>query len=232
MQRIVDRLLCGVVPSAFGTNVRIVCAEDVKAPCGFENHWSILKPEKELDELPDMQDECLAQVSVMVIVASLLDAEHRKRILDLGSFLRGHPMVSPPVFLVPVMDSKALQGHETGEQHVKPLLASASVDDVIWGTLAGYSLAFAVQAKLLNLNVQLSQLQDNLQERVSMLEQRNKISNEIDFTQWQYLRTRMFHAIPPVRNDLEDAHQQSVGGLQVGRRISLGAFGAQHMVCR
>mmetsp|Transcript_72284 Transcript_72284/g.182252 ORF Transcript_72284/g.182252 Transcript_72284/m.182252 type:complete len:522 (-) Transcript_72284:353-1918(-) len=231
MQRIVDRLFCGIVPSSVGNDVRMVCAEEVNPPAGFENCWSTLTPDLAFDQQPWLEETFLTQVSVMVIVACFPDEGQKQAILSLGRVLRGHPLAAPPVILVPVLHN-ASQTTQVMQDYVQPLLKSASVDDVIWGSPSGFALALAVQAKLSNLDNQLNRLQESLQDRVDMLEARDGISNTIQTTQWQYLRTRLFHAIPPMRNDLEDYQQQSVAGLQVGRRISLGAFGAQHIACR
>jgi len=232
MEETVHGLLRGVGPEAFGLDTLFVCPADVKAPAGFEDQWAQISPDREVDQVWH-KEAMLAQTFVIIVFAMPSDERQRSAVVALGTALGTHPSVSPPVILVPIPDrcapNPAAQS-KTMKSGVRALLTASCIDSVIWGMPSGFSLSFNVQAKVSHIDNQLFRLQDRMLARSMAAEHLDSIRESMHRTNWHYLRAKCFHAIPRMRNVAEDDH--SVGGLQLGPKVSRGVFGTVRVASR
>mmetsp|Transcript_7203 Transcript_7203/g.20455 ORF Transcript_7203/g.20455 Transcript_7203/m.20455 type:complete len:529 (-) Transcript_7203:18-1604(-) len=214
--------LAGVSLSAFGAKARFVVLEEVPPPSGFEGAWCFLREGAKVAEEPWADERELATTSALIILMSAPSEACMALLRSLATHFREHPLESPPVLLVPMGPAASLPEMQPW---LDKMLGEFVVDEIITGAPTGFALAFAVQAKLQSLAQKLDRLQEDLELRAMQADQKEHILATLEFARWQYLRARLFHAIPPTRSDVEDSEAQTVGGYRLGHKVSRGAFG-------
>lgn len=228
MQEIVHAFLGGVTPEAFPEHVRFFCTADVPAPKGFGAQWAALSSEAaEAQSQEWLSEATLERTSVIIVMADTSDAEQMAALSVLGLQLREQPLIAPPVFLLPIM---SVWG-ENSREPVEALLASGVIDDVVWGAPRGYSFAFAVQAKLKHISNQLRELSRKYEARTQTADKLKGLRSDIDYTNWHYLRAKVFRSIPPVQNNVRE-DSRSVAGITMRAKLSRGLFGSVYLATR
>jgi len=224
MEDTVHGLLKGTCASAYPGSW-FVCPAAVSAPAGFERQWLGLATEADAEKY--FRDEAiLDRVGSIVVIAHVTDPRQRSILVSLGSVLGSHPVVSPPVILIPVVPGNhdvALHQLRYEKESVTELTKLSCVDTVVWGMPRGTLLQFQIAAKVRHIETQLSQLQDRMVCRAAQTERAEAAKDAIHGITWQYLRGKCFHAIPRMRHIAED--DQMVGGVLLGPKVSRGPFG-------
>jgi len=213
--------LVGVHPAAFGARPRFLVLDDVLPPLGYEHRWSpLLEGMHPADQAWATEAE-LAVTTSIIVLARPPAFPQMASLREIGAHLSECPVAAPPVVFVPI----AAPGEAAADAGwLRDLLNEFVIDDVVLGSPLGHALALAVRAKLVGLDRKLDGLQEDLEVSFARADEKERILSAMD-ARWQYLRARLFHAIPPPRNDAEDSVAQTAGGFRFGPQISRNAFG-------
>jgi len=174
----------------------------------------------------------LLKISAIVAISNVADDAQQQAITSIGSYLHLHALVAPPVIFIPVSDTSERVDQKIVWPFVQHLLSQAVIDDVAWGVPMGFAFAFAVQAKMRNVSAMLNQVQHDLCRRAALVENRDRMTDSIDFALWHYLGSRLLHNIPPVIDDIDDRNGQGVGGFRLGGKLCRGVFGLVYKTSR
>eukprot|EP00445_Apocalathium_hangoei_P012649 CAMPEP_0203882380 /NCGR_PEP_ID=MMETSP0359-20131031/26609_1 /ASSEMBLY_ACC=CAM_ASM_000338 /TAXON_ID=268821 /ORGANISM="Scrippsiella Hangoei, Strain SHTV-5" /LENGTH=524 /DNA_ID=CAMNT_0050802415 /DNA_START=28 /DNA_END=1602 /DNA_ORIENTATION=+ len=232
MQSVVNRLLAGVAPKDFGGKVHVMCTGDVAPPKQFENHWSSIIPGSNFQQLTTLSEPELLKISAIIAILNITDEPQQQALAAIGHYLHAHALVAPPVILIPVSDKSVALDPRTVLPFIQQLLSRSTIDDIVWGEPAGFALAFAVQAKMRTVAAMVEQIQCDLRLRTAKVESVRRLTHSIDFTQWQYLGSRLLHHIPPVLDHLDDADGRHVAGFRLGGKLCKGVFGYVYKATR
>jgi len=235
MEEFVAGLLNGMDAKSFGPDawgMRVLCTQDIRPPVGWEKRWYHLDLDSTLSDEPWLQESELLNTSVLLVVADLAHCAQKSSVEKLGVYLCENAHSAPPTLLVPVVcprspmaltpEAAAAAGHV--REHAQQLLKDSSVDDIVWAPADGFTFALAVQAKLRSLTERLGQYEDEMARRTANTYSRDLMSSAVHHTRWEYLRTRMFQAIPPMRSGIAD-HGRRVGAFQLGGAVMRSPFG-------